>query len=132
MKERLQKRSDLISAEAGSETVLLRESTGRFYGLGQTGAAIWARLDTPCSTEDLVASVVEEFGVTEETAAADLCLFLEALRREDLVEFAGAGSFGIEPQLNDSGVKGRARCYEPPRLDGGTLSRAASDAKGLW
>ena len=132
MKEKLQRRPGVVSAEASGETVLVRESAGRFYGLGETGTAIWARLDQPCSTEELVTTVAEEYGLPEERVTADLCAFLDALRREELVEPAGAVSASAGPVRGDWIGQRGARLYEPPTLDGGTLSQAAGGTSGLW
>lgn len=53
--------------------------------LTESGVLLWKRLQTECSEEELVETVLEEYEIDRETAAADVKTFLDQLRGLDLL-----------------------------------------------
>lgn len=54
--------------------------------LNETGAFIWKQLQTPCTKEDIVSALLAEYDVPAELAAADVDVYLTALREKDLLD----------------------------------------------
>lgn len=53
--------------------------------LNDTGACLWRHLQEDCTQEQLVAALLEEYDVTEETARTDVAKFVENLRQTELL-----------------------------------------------
>jgi hypothetical protein len=75
----------MLSTELDQETVLMSIDAGAYYGLKGTAQCIWEQLETPLTFSALVARLVEEYQVTPEACAADLCGFLAEMEREGLL-----------------------------------------------
>lgn len=84
-----------------SEEYVIREVAGEyiivptgkaalnFNGLitvNDTGAFLWKQLQKGASKEDLIHAVTDEFETDEESAAADIEVFLEKIREEGILE----------------------------------------------
>lgn len=54
--------------------------------LNETGAFIWKQLQNPCTKEDIVSALLAEYDVSAELAAADVDVYLTALREKDLLD----------------------------------------------
>ena len=54
--------------------------------LNDTGAFIWKQLQNPCTKEDIVSALLAEYDVSAELAAADVDVYLTALREKDLLD----------------------------------------------
>ncbi len=83
----MRRTSDQLSADlGGGETVLMSVETGMYYGLDEIGNRIWALLDSPKRIADLCDLLVSEYDVDPETCRREVMAYLDALRREELVE----------------------------------------------
>lgn len=77
-------KKELIRRDIAGDTVLVPvgksvyDSNGLFV-MNEVGAFIWNLLPQAQSPEDIVRRVMEEYAVTEETAAADTAEFLARL-----------------------------------------------------
>ena len=80
---------DQVSSRVGDEVVLLRLSTGVYYGLNAVGATIWAGLQERKSLEDIRDVILAEFEVTLEQCEQDLLGVVKHLEEEGLVEVVG-------------------------------------------
>ncbi len=69
----------------GGEAVILGLRDGMYYGLDEVGATVWAILATPTRVSAVVAGVVAEFDVEQETAERDVLALLEELRARALI-----------------------------------------------
>jgi hypothetical protein len=127
--ERYQRCAGTLSTESGGETILVKLSDGRFFGLGETGTQIWARLAQPCTMGDLMETLEGECTSFPESAAGEMAAFLEELRREGLVEPAPEGPAEVAPEAL-APVARTKHVYAAPRLDRGTLRQAASGDLG--
>ncbi len=81
----------MATRELDGEYILIPvgDSALAFNGMMTTnavGAFICEALQTPCTRDELIARLCEEFEVTPEIVAPDLDAFLESLRRVDLLD----------------------------------------------
>lgn len=83
----MRRTSDQLSADlGGGETVLMSVETGMYYGLDEIGNRIWTLLDSPKRIAELCDLLVTEYDVDPETCRREVMAYLDALRREELVE----------------------------------------------
>lgn len=76
---------DVVARSIANEMILLDLESGVYFTLNQVGATIWRGLENRDSTETIVAAIVDQYEVDEETAAADLAEYAEALLNEGLL-----------------------------------------------
>jgi Coenzyme PQQ synthesis protein D (PqqD) len=74
-----------LSTTLGDDVVILGLRDTVYYGLSGAGTRIWQSLQTGCRVGEIVASIVAEFDVTREQAAADLQALLADLETRGLV-----------------------------------------------
>lgn len=77
---RYQRKSDLMGAPIDDELVLLHVERGEYFSLKGTGPALWERLETPQSLDDLVAWVCEDYAVDHDEALSDIQTFIDELQ----------------------------------------------------
>lgn len=74
---------------AGSSVVIpLGKSSVDFNGmitLSETGAFLWKKIEQGADEKELVAALLEEYDIDEETAKTDTKAFLKKLRDAELV-----------------------------------------------
>lgn len=121
--EPLQQGTGILSTESGGEIIIARVSDGSFYGFGEVGSLVWARLAQPATLPDVLEYLRQACGALPENAAGEVATFLEELRGAGLLQPAGAHS--AAPSAAPIAVPGK-HVYAPPRLDRGTLRHAAS------
>ena len=76
---------DVIFRELDGEVVLLDLASGRYYGLNEVGARVWAVIAAGGSVEDAVATVAAEFDAPEPEIAADVAALVAELTARGLV-----------------------------------------------
>ena len=74
-----------LSTRLGDEVVILGLRNSEYYGLSDVGVRIWELLQTPQTLSVIVDTVVAEYDVDRERAAADLITLLEDLQARGLV-----------------------------------------------
>jgi hypothetical protein len=85
--ERIQIRADALEWRlVEGEVVALDLRTHTYLAVNKTGAAIWPALISGTDRHQLVARLVETFGIAREQAAADLDTFLAELAEQDLLQ----------------------------------------------
>lgn len=83
-------KKELIRRDIAGDIVLvpvgktIYESNGLFV-LNEVGAFLWDRLEQADTEEKLLAALLEEYEVTEDTARADVHAFLEKLREMNII-----------------------------------------------
>lgn len=83
-------KKELLKREIAGESFLIPlgkttyEANG-LYALTELGAFIWDLLPEATSEEEILARILEEYEVEETAARADLELFLEKLRKMDII-----------------------------------------------
>jgi len=77
--------STVLSRELQGETVLLNLASGVYFSLDPVGTCIWRALRATGSLRDALAAVLEEFEVSETSAADDLRSLAGALAQHGLI-----------------------------------------------
>ena len=83
-------RKELIRREIAGDVILvpvggtMLENNGLF-ALNELGAFLWDRLETAEDESTLVAAVLAEYDVDEETARTDTAEFLQKLREMEII-----------------------------------------------
>lgn len=72
--------------ELDGETVLLHLESSLYLGLNKTGTVLWPAMVAGTTRDELVARLVDAYGVEEEHAARDVDAFLDACRQQGLLE----------------------------------------------
>lgn len=75
-----------VSTEVEDEVVLLSLERGRCYGLGETGSAVWRKLNQPIRVDTLCEALSAEYHADPATVTADVLALLEELHGEGLVD----------------------------------------------
>lgn len=76
---------DLLTAEFGSEVILLNLQDGVYYGLQDVGARIWTLLQSPVSVATLVEAVLSDYDVDSADCEHDIRLLVDDLVAHGLV-----------------------------------------------
>lgn len=77
---------DQLTCELGGESAILHLPDGIYYGLNETGAFLWERLQSPVQVSALREAMLQEFDVSPEEAERDLFGLLNELREANLLE----------------------------------------------
>lgn len=83
-------RSAQLSADLGSEFVILGAREELYYGVDGVGARIWELIQEPRTVSFLVETISAEYEVDPERCAKDVEVFLDELSRRSLVEVSRA------------------------------------------
>lgn len=75
-----------VSCRINDEVAILDLNRAIYFGLQGIGVHIWDALEHPRSVNDLCASVMAEFEVSEATCHADVVQLLGSLEAEGLIE----------------------------------------------
>ena len=65
----------------GTNTVSFRS----IVSLNESGAFLWSQLETEKTEEELLAAMLKEYDVDEQTARADIASFIEKLKNAELL-----------------------------------------------
>jgi hypothetical protein len=71
--------------EVDGEIIALQLSSSEYLSTNATGALLWKSLTSGTTREELIAQVVEAYGIDQQRAAADTDAFLEALAAQGLL-----------------------------------------------
>jgi hypothetical protein len=85
--ETLRLRGDLLEwREVEGEIVALDLRTSRYLAVNRSGARLWSILAVGASKQQLVAHLVDVYGIPPDRAEAETTEFLDALAAEQLIE----------------------------------------------
>jgi hypothetical protein len=70
---------DVVEAEVDGQRVLMSPKDFSYFGLVDTGALVWDRIDGQTSLGDLVSSLATEFEAEPVTVETDVTVFVSAL-----------------------------------------------------
>ncbi len=85
--------TDQLTCDLSGEAAVLHLPDGMYYGLNETGAFLWERLQQPVRVGDLLGALVEAFEISEDDARRDVLALLDELREAKLIEVRdGAGA----------------------------------------
>lgn len=78
--------SDLqVHCDLNGEKAILHSDTGIYYTLNEVGSFIWDVCSKPISLQSLLAKILEEYDVDEQTAKQDLTELVTDLQKEGLL-----------------------------------------------
>jgi len=77
---------DVVFRELGGEAVLLNLRTGVYYGLNETGAALWSRLVECRDPARVLAAFARDYAVAPARLERDLRDLIAALTGKGLLE----------------------------------------------
>src|SRR5258708_2689058 len=75
----VQRQPEALSADTGTEGVLMSVEHGKFYGLGGVGWDIWRRLDHPMAVGPLCAELAVEYAADPAIVENDTVALIEQL-----------------------------------------------------
>jgi hypothetical protein len=81
-----------MSAQVGTEMVMMSTERGTYLGLSDIGTRIWELIERPRSVDELCADLVKEFDVTEEVCRTDVDALLHDLAVQGAVVLLSSSS----------------------------------------
>ena len=79
---------DQVSTDLDGETVLMSIEQGNYYGMDQILSRIWAIIENPIKTSDLIEKLLKEYDVSREDCEKDVLKVLNELEDENLLELS--------------------------------------------
>jgi Coenzyme PQQ synthesis protein D (PqqD) len=76
---------DIVFRDLAGEVVILNLGTGMYFGLNTVGTQIWRLISEGCSSEQIVATLLEEYEIEEARVQKDLDILLEQLNDVGLI-----------------------------------------------
>jgi hypothetical protein len=83
---------DHLTCDLSGEAAILHLSDGIYYGLNDTGAFLWQRLQQPIRVGDLHDALLAEFDVSAEETERDILQLLNTLAEAKLIEAHNAST----------------------------------------
>ena len=80
---------DQAFSELGPEVVILKLSSGVYYGLDEVGTVIWKLVQAPKSLGAICEAIQAEYDVTHEQCQQDVLALAQRMIDEGLVEVSG-------------------------------------------
>lgn len=68
------------------EVVMLSIKNGEYYNLDYVGSNIWEFLEKPCSFENLIGKLMDNYEVNKETCISDTLAFIEESIEKKIIE----------------------------------------------
>ena len=85
MKSKIIRSSHPVAEPVDDELVMADIEAGKYYGLNDIGTAIWKRIETKITVEDLCKQLCETYTVTPEQCSAEVIAFLKDLESRKLI-----------------------------------------------
>lgn len=82
---------EVLFQPMGDEAVLLNLSDNHYYGLNEVGARMWELLSEQGQLEPVLAQLLTEFEVDEETLRQDIATLIDELVNRQMLTRAGHG-----------------------------------------
>ena len=76
---------DIVFRDLAGEAVVLNLGTSMYFGLNAVGTQIWRLISEGCSSEQIVATLLEEYEIEEARVQKDLDILLEQLNDVGLI-----------------------------------------------
>jgi hypothetical protein len=77
-----------VATQLGSEVVILGVEIGKYFGLNEVGARVWALVQAPSKVSAICAAVVEEYDVDPAECERDVLELLTELESKGLIDVA--------------------------------------------
>ena len=89
----------LIARVIDGEAIIVDFKTGDHYSLNQIGTLVWEMADGQHSFQDIVASILERYDISEAQARADLSKLVSDMENENLVALGEAPNLQLAKGL---------------------------------
>jgi hypothetical protein len=76
----------LFWRESGGEVVALDAEVSRYFAANPSATVLWKRLGDGATEEELADALCERYGVSRETAQADVSAFVEELSSRGMLQ----------------------------------------------
>jgi hypothetical protein len=80
--QQIQRTDTFIEAPIDGELVLMSIDNGKYYGMDSVASRIWGLLEQPTSLNSIVATLVEEYDVSQTICESETLKFIELLATE--------------------------------------------------
>ena len=81
--------NEVVESRIEDTIIMMSVQSGNYFTLENTGGRIWTLLEKPCTFDEVVASLMDEYDVSKEVCEADLAQLLGKMMEHDLIRFAG-------------------------------------------
>lgn len=106
----------VISEVIDGEAVIINLTTGNYYSLNESGAAVWSSIEGSAATVDeLAAGLTSRYDASAAHAESAVEALIVELEREDLI-VASEGN-GASAAAPDEEAPSQRAAFEPPRLE---------------
>ena len=85
----LKKSGQAHCARLGEQVIVADMRSGRYFGLDDVGALVWALIEDRATRGDIVDRVYAEYDVSRDVLERDVDRLLDDLLQRRLVEYAG-------------------------------------------
>ena len=75
----------VVTADVEGELMMMSIVHGRYWSLDDVGTDIWQRIEPPCSFDQLVDALAQEYDAERATIAADVQALLRQMLAEDVI-----------------------------------------------
>jgi len=105
---------DVVSETIDGETVVVSLSTGSYYSLEGSATAVWNLIESQCSTEQIMAAVLQQFEGEPQTIQAAVKDLINQLQAESLIVACEEDTDASIPPMDDAEAKA---AFVPPSLE---------------
>jgi hypothetical protein len=82
---KLSRNPELLSSDMDGEIVMMSIDNGEYYGLDMIGSRIWELLESPCSFQSIISTLMEEYEVPALQCENDVSDFLDSLLEKKII-----------------------------------------------
>lgn len=79
------KNKEIDDSEIDGDKVMMNLDKGEYFMMNSVGSRIWDIIDSPITVKDIMATLIEEYEVEEETCKASVVNFLKRLNNAELI-----------------------------------------------
>ena len=85
---KIQLSKEVVWTKLGEEVAILNSKTGAYFGLDPVGSRIWCLVAGGAAIDEVVSTLLSEYGVDEQQIRSDLKELIERLASRSLVEIS--------------------------------------------
>ena len=85
---KIQLSKEVVWAKLGDEVAILNSETGTYFGLDPVGSRIWCLMADGAALDEVVSTLLSEYGVDEQRVRNDLRELIEQLAARSLVKIS--------------------------------------------
>jgi hypothetical protein len=78
----------ILSSKMDEEIIMMSVQNSEYYGVNPVGAYIWQMLEQPCSIENIIEMLVNEYDVNKEQCMNDIIPFLIKLEEKKIISIS--------------------------------------------